>query len=109
MYYIGNIWGEYERLKIKKIRMNNSADIDEAGFPIANEREPELEAILGEITVSDFQTRRSRTVLGDKVAGYIHAGGGYYRKKQKNNNTTSTFSHNGKLYHISVSVQEVKL
>ncbi|HEX7031611.1 MAG TPA: hypothetical protein VF172_01290 [Nitrososphaera sp.] len=95
-------------MKIKKTKMNDAADIDEAAFPIANEREPELEAILGEIIVADFQTHRLRNVLSDKAAGYIHAGGGYYRKNQKNSSTTNTFSHKGRLYRISISVQEVK-
>jgi hypothetical protein len=43
--------------------MNNAADTNEADFPIIVEREPDLKAILGEIIVSDFQTRRLRNVL----------------------------------------------
>lgn len=89
--------------------MNNAVDANEVDFPIIVERESGLEAILGEIIVSDFQTRRLRNVLGDKVAGYVHAGGGYYRQDQKSSNSTNTFTHKGKLYHVSISVQEVKL
>lgn len=88
--------------------MNNAAHIDKDTFTIVNERDSELEAILGEIIVADFQTHRLRNVLGDKVAGYVHAGGGYYRKIKKSSNTTSTFSHKGKFYRISASVQEVR-
>lgn len=90
-----------------KTRISNAADIDAATFLI-DIREPELEGTLGEIIVADFQTKRLRNVLSDKAAGYIHAGGGYYRKNQKNNNTTNTFRHKGKLYRISISVQEIK-
>lgn len=103
---VNDVWRKFKQLKIKKVKKNN-ADNDAAIFPV-NSREPELEAIVGEINVTDFQTRRLKNILSDKAAGYLHMGGGYYRKNRKSNDTTNFFSHRGKLYRVSISVQEVK-
>ncbi len=52
----------------------NKNIIDGAAFPYS--WEPELEAIIGEVTVADFQLRRLKNKLSDNFAGYIRLGGG---------------------------------
>ena len=88
-----------------KINNDVSADVTASPFPTSSE--PELEAILGETCVADFQSHRLKTALSDKVAGYMHLGSGYYRRNKKSSNSTDVFSHKGKLYRISMSVQEI--
>ncbi|AFU57545.1 hypothetical protein Ngar_c06020 [Candidatus Nitrososphaera gargensis Ga9.2] len=84
-------------------KINN--DVTASPFPTSSE--PELEAIVGETYVADFQSHRLKTALSDKVAGYMHLGSGYYRRNKKSSSSTGVFSHRGKLYRISISVREI--
>ncbi len=83
----------------------NSDDSNNNNTPYG--REPELEAILGQINLTDFQSCRLRAKLSDKVAGYMHLGAGYYCKNKKGSNSLDFFQQNGKRYKISISVQEI--
>jgi hypothetical protein len=94
-------------LKTDKNLKRNDVNSDTA-ITLPIRREPELELLIGEINVADFQSRRIKNALNDRIAGYVHLGAGYYRKNQKDNNTTNTFYHMGRLYRISLSVGEVR-
>lgn len=89
----------------KNMKINNHNDNVTNADDVPYSREPELEAIIGEINVADFQSRRLNSALSDKVAGYMHLGGGYYRKNKNDNNTATIFCHSGRLYRISISVR----
>lgn len=87
----------------KEAKMNNrNNNIITNGAVVRYCREPELESIIGEITVAHFQLRRLKKKSSDKVAGYIHHGGGYYRKDKKDGITQSFFDHTGMLYRLSI-------
>jgi hypothetical protein len=83
---------------------NSSSDSDNA---IIHDRNPELEVVLGQITIADFHAYRSRAKMGNKIAGYTHLGAGYYCKNKESGYSKSPCHHKGRQYRISITVQEI--
>ncbi len=71
-------------------------------------RDLELENIIGNLMIAEFQIDRLRTRLSEKIAGYGRGVSGYHYKSDKKPVSISTFEHKGKLYRVSLKVDEVK-
>lgn len=70
--------------------------------------EPELQATIGELLITRFQSHRLKSKLSDKVAGYVHLGGGYYQKNSKCTSSKHSNFHRKKLYRISFTIEEIR-
>jgi len=66
---------------------------------IVEERERELENIIGNLLIADYQVQRLRSRLAEKIGG-VHPA-------SPNNKSAYTFKHNGKWYRVSVRVDEM--
>jgi hypothetical protein len=62
-------------------------------------RDLELENIVGNLLIAEYQVDRLRTRLGDVVNGYSP-------KMMKNNASTLVFKHNNKWYKLSIRIDE---
>jgi hypothetical protein len=62
-------------------------------------RDLELENIVGNLLIAEYQVDRLRSRLGDVVNGYSP-------KMMKNNTSTHVFKHNNKWYKLSVRIDE---
>jgi hypothetical protein len=62
-------------------------------------RDLELENIVGNLLIAEYQVDRLRSRLGDVVNGYSP-------KMMKNNASTLVFKHNNKWYKLSLRVDE---
>jgi hypothetical protein len=66
---------------------------------IVEEREQELENIIGNLLIADYQVQRLRSRLAEKI-GEVHS-------PSPKNKSAHTFKHNGKWYRVSVRVDEM--
>ena len=66
---------------------------------IVEEREQELENIIGNLLIADYQVQKLRSRLAEKIGGVQTP---LPRKK-----SAYTFKHNGKWYRVSVRVDEM--
>jgi hypothetical protein len=66
---------------------------------IVEEREQELENIVGNLLIADYQVQRLRSRLAEKI-GEVHS-------PSPKNKSAYTFKHNGKWYRVSVRVDEM--
>ena len=62
-------------------------------------RDLELENIVGNLLIAEYQVDRFRTRLSDVVNGYSP-------KMMKNNASTHVFKHNNKWYKLSLRIEE---
>jgi len=65
---------------------------------IVEEREQELENIIGNLLIADYQVQRLRTKLAEKIE--VHP-------PLPRNKSAYTFKHGGKWYRVSVRVDEM--
>ena len=65
---------------------------------IVEEREQELENILGNLFIADYQVQKLRSRLAEKI--------GELPSSSSRNKSVHTFKHNGKWYRVSVRVDE---
>lgn len=65
---------------------------------IVEEREQELENIIGNLLIADFQVQRLRGRLTEKIE--VHS-------SSPKNKSAYTFKHGGKWYRVSVRVDEM--
>jgi hypothetical protein len=65
-------------------------------------RDLELENIVGNLLIAEYQVDRLRTRLGDVVNGYRP-------KMMKNNISTHIFKHNNKWYKLSLRIDETDI
>ena len=90
------------------INRKKTDDIDPT--PISEEeRDLELENIIGNLMIAEFQIDRLRTKLSEKVAGYGRGVAGYHSKSDKKPISVAMFEHKGKWYKISLRVDETTL
>ena len=70
------------------------------GNKLKKKRDPELENIVGNLFIAEYQVDKLRARLADLVYGY--------RPRMSNNNKASThvFKHNNKWYKISLRIDE---
>ena len=66
---------------------------------IVEEREQELENIIGNLLIADYQVQRLRSRLAEKIGGV--------QPPLPRNKSAYTFKHNGKWYRVSVRVDEM--
>ncbi len=66
---------------------------------VEEKRDVELENIVGNLLIAEYQVDRLRTRLGDLVDGYRP-------KMMKNNASTHVFKHNNKWYKLSLRIEE---
>ena len=71
---------------------NQAPDIEE-------ERDPELENIVGNLMIAQYQVDKLRSRLGERINGY-----GSTRNKKA---SVNVFKHNEKWYKVSTRVEEV--
>ena len=77
-------------------------DNDNKKQPAEEKRDPELENIVGNLFIAEYQVDKLRTRLADLVYGY--------RPRMSNNKaSTHVFKHNNKWYKLSLSVDEVNV
>jgi hypothetical protein len=67
-----------------------------------DKRDLELENIVGNLLVAEYQVDRLRTRLSDVVNGYRP-------KMMKNNTSTHIFKHNNKWYKLSLRIDETDI
>lgn len=65
---------------------------------IVEEREQELENIIGNLLIADYQVQRLRSKLTEKIE--VHS-------PSPKNKSAYTFKHDGKWYRVSVRVDEM--
>jgi hypothetical protein len=65
---------------------------------ILGEREQELENIIGNLLIGEYQVQRLRSRLAEKI-GDVHS-------TSPKNKSAYAFKHNGKWYRVSVRVDE---
>ena len=75
-------------------KKNNSTDIDE-------DRDMELENIVGNLMIAQYQVDKLRARLSDRVGGYSSASN---RKA-----SAHIFKHNDKWYKVSIRVDEMDM
>ena len=69
---------------------------------VEEKRDLELENIVGNLLIAEYQVDRLRTRLDDLVDGY--------RPQMKNNNaSTLVFKHNNKWYKLSLRIDETDI
>jgi hypothetical protein len=68
---------------------------------IEEERDLELENIVGNLMIAQFQVDKLRSRLSERIGGY----GSISNKKA----SVHVFKHNGKWYKVSTKVEEVSL
>jgi hypothetical protein len=77
------------------------------------ERDLEFQNIIGNLMISEFQVERLRSKLVEKLNGSRKNIAGYYfdneRKDRSKAESVSTFSHHGKLYRLSIRVDEMQI
>jgi hypothetical protein len=83
----------------------DKSDID---APFYEQRDLELENIIGNLMVAEYQVDRLRSRLLDKASGFGRSVAGYYQKTDKQPASTHVFEHKGKLYKVTVKLEEVK-
>ncbi len=66
---------------------------------IVEEREQELENIIGNLLIAEYQVQRLRSKLTEKIRD-VHSA-------SPKNKSAYTFKHDGKWYRLSVSVDEM--
>jgi len=66
---------------------------------LVEEREQELENIIGNLLIADYQVQRLRSRLAEKI-GKVHSA-------LPKNKSAYTFKHGGKWYRVSVRVDEM--
>jgi hypothetical protein len=66
---------------------------------IVEEREQELENIIGNLLIADYQVQRLRSRLAEKI-GEVHS-------PSPKNKSAYAFKHNGNWYRVSVRVDEM--
>ncbi len=72
-------------------------DKDEKNF--GNKRDLELENLVGNLLIAEYQVDRLRTRLGDIVNRYRP-------QKKQNNASTHVFKHQDKWYKLSLRIEE---
>ena len=70
-------------------------------------RDKDLEAIVGELVMSEIQGYRLRKKASDKAAGYVHLTSGYFKKQHRAGFSTNIFSQARKIYTVSLEVKEI--
>jgi hypothetical protein len=68
------------------------------------ERDIELENIVGNLMIAEYQVDRLRTRLGDRTSGSSSFGPGTGTNKK---GSTHVFKHNNKWYKISLKIEEL--
>jgi hypothetical protein len=68
------------------------------------ERDIELENIVGNLMIAEYQVDRLRTKLGDRTRGSSGFGPGHGTNKK---GSTHVFKHNNKWYKISLKIEEL--
>ncbi len=86
--------------------MKTQTDNNTASF--YERQDLELENIVGNLLVAEYQVDRLRSRLLDKASGFGREVSGYYKKTDKQPTSTRVFEHKGKLYKISIKVEEIK-
>jgi len=66
---------------------------------LVEEREQDLENIIGNLLIADYQVQRLRSRLAEKI-GEVHSA-------SPKNKSAYTFKHGGKWYRVSVRVDEM--
>lgn len=66
---------------------------------IVEEREQELENIIGNLLIADYQVERLRSRLTEKIRELTSS--------SSKNKSAYTFKHNGKWYRVSIRVDEM--
>lgn len=66
---------------------------------LVEEREQELENIIGNLLIADYQVQRLRSRLAERI-GEVHS-------PSPKNKSAHTFKQNGKWYRVSVRVDEM--
>jgi hypothetical protein len=67
---------------------------------VEEKRDLELENIVGNLLIAEYQVDRLRTRLADVVSGYRS-------QLMKNNASTHIFKHNNKWYKLSLRIDDV--
>jgi hypothetical protein len=63
------------------------------------ERDLELENIIGNLMIAQYQVDKLRSKLSERIGGYLSA--------SNKNSSTNIFKHNDKWYKISMRVDEI--
>jgi hypothetical protein len=66
---------------------------------VEEKRDLQLENIVGNLLIAEYQVERLRTPLGDVVNGYRP-------QMMKNNASTHVFKHNNKWYKLSLRIHQ---
>lgn len=78
--------------------------------PIGQEqRDLELENVIGNLMTAEYQIDRLKAKLSEKVAGYGRGVAGYHYKSDKKPISINMFEHKGKWYRVSLKVDELSL
>ncbi len=88
--------------------MKTQTDKSDIDAPFYEQRDLELENIIGNLMVAEYQVDRLRSRLLDKASGFGREVSGYYKKAEKQPTSTHVFEHKGKLYKVTVKVEEIK-
>ena len=69
---------------------------------VEGDRDRELENVVGNLMIAQYQVDKLRSKLAGKI-------GGYYRHPHNIENSTFTFKHNEKWYKVSIRVDEIDI
>lgn len=75
---------------------------DEDQINYGNKRDLELENLVGNLLIAEYQVDRLRTRLGDIVNRYRP-------QKKQNNASTHVFKHQDKWYKLSLRIEETEV
>jgi hypothetical protein len=88
-------------MQINNNRKNLNTDNNNQAPNIEEERDLELENIVGNLMIAQYQVDKLRSRLSERVGGY----GSASNKKA----SVHVFKHNEKWYKVSTNIQEVNL
>jgi hypothetical protein len=78
--------------------------------PIGQEqRDLELENVIGNLMIAEYQLDRLKVKLAEKLAGYGRGVAGYHYKSDKKPISINVFEHKGKWFRVSLKVDELSL
>ena len=73
------------------------------------QRDLELENVIGNLMIAEYQIDRLKAKLAEKLSGYARGVAGYYYKSDKKPISINVFEHKGKWYRVSLKVDELSL
>ena len=88
-------------MQINNNRKNLNTDNNNQAPNIKEERDLELENIVGNLMIAQYQVDKLRSRLSERVGGYGSA--------SNKNASVHVFKHNEKWYKVSTNIQEVSL